>query len=486
MKVSDIKNLIKQELQTGLGTTIKVSDTEILAMINDGYKDIVAKTMSNEVIDSITTISGVDKYSWDGDKVTKIAFSAGALATGGTITYTDSSGLNPRSSQPYDAGYVVHTFTSSGTFTLSKVVNCDYLIVGGGGAGGAAWASGLWEGGGGGAGGVLTGMVNSLALGTYPIVVGDGGSFGDEQGHDSSFNSLTAYGGGRGGSYLANGANGGSGGGCAYSTGHGHGVAGQGHDGFGMIDIQNRGCGGGGASEDGGGDQSIGEAAHGGDGVSSSLSGTPTYYGGGGGGFGYDGWTYYQGVGGQGGGGNSAAVGSASPGYPGTANTGGGGGGAFSSTPVVKIGGNGGSGIVIIRYLCVFDTYGLLKINPQIRGRVSIDDNKPKCWFPWGSKIVIEPVPDDAYPLDLYVSDYPTTELTSDTDIPSCLPLEFHECIIPFSCYCVLFRMKKWGLASYYYNRYLNSVETRYKIYMDRKAEDKKLKRMPDRVRRNR
>ncbi|MEI7957156.1 MAG: hypothetical protein WCJ66_18490, partial [Verrucomicrobiota bacterium] len=34
--------------------------------------------------------------------------------TGGTISYTDSSGLNPRSSPPYALGYVVHTYASTG------------------------------------------------------------------------------------------------------------------------------------------------------------------------------------------------------------------------------------------------------------------------------------------------------------------------------------------------------------------------------------
>ncbi len=34
--------------------------------------------------------------------------------TGGTISYTDSSGLNPRSSPPYALGYVVHAYTAIG------------------------------------------------------------------------------------------------------------------------------------------------------------------------------------------------------------------------------------------------------------------------------------------------------------------------------------------------------------------------------------
>lgn len=61
-------------------------------------------------------------------------------ATGGTITYVDE--------------YVIHTFTSSGTFTpTSGAISCEYLVVGGGGGGG-----GRSRGGGGGAGGLETGV----------------------------------------------------------------------------------------------------------------------------------------------------------------------------------------------------------------------------------------------------------------------------------------------------------------------------------------
>lgn len=74
MKVSDIKNLIKQELQTGLGTTVYFSDEEILNSINDGYKDVTAKTLSDEVIDKFETTAGIDRYQWNGHKITKVVY----------------------------------------------------------------------------------------------------------------------------------------------------------------------------------------------------------------------------------------------------------------------------------------------------------------------------------------------------------------------------------------------------------------------------
>ena len=65
------------------------------------------------------------------------------LATGGTITRVD------KTSNTYS---VIHTFTSSGTFTKTtdKTITGYYLVVAGGGAGGLDDG-----GGGGGAGGLL-------------------------------------------------------------------------------------------------------------------------------------------------------------------------------------------------------------------------------------------------------------------------------------------------------------------------------------------
>lgn len=127
---------------------------------------------------------------------------------------------------------------------------------------------------------------------------------------------------------------------------------------------------------------------------------------------------------------------------------------------------------------------GLIKINPSMLGRVQIDDYSPRFWFTWGDKIIIDPIPDGNYKLALYVSDFPTTELMSDSDELSYIPHEFHECVVYFACYALLVKRKKWNLAKIYYNRYLHSLETRYKIYMDRKSEGRKLQQLPETVRR--
>lgn len=234
-------------------------------------------------------------------------------ATGGTIT--DISGFR------------VHTFTSSGTFTVSggeTPTTVDVLLVGGGGPGGDDL------GGGGGGGGVRQGTA-SVTTGAYAVVVGAGGT--TSTGSPSTAFGLTAHGGGTGGNNgEAGGAGGSGGGGGADSASGGAGTTDEGYAGGRGGPEDEAGGGGGGAGARGGNGSFPGQGGNGGAGRSSSITGTLTYYGGGGGGDGYS----DPGGGGLGGGGDAGSAG--------TANTGGGGGASSSG------GKAGGSGIVIVRY----------------------------------------------------------------------------------------------------------------------------------------
>jgi hypothetical protein len=274
-----------------------------------------------------------------------------AKATGGTITYDQS-------------GYVYHTFTSTGTFTPSQALTCDYLVVAGGGGGGSSGT----QGGGGGAGGLrstvgLTGGGSlpesriSVAATAYTITVGAGGG-ADTNGVDSTFSTVTSVGGGKGGHYSSTtGGNGGSGGGAGAGASGGTGGTGTANQGF--AGGTSPGVNGNHRSGGGGGAGAVGvnagtNAGAGGAGISipelaapTSTGSSLTYAGGGGGAAQSDTATY--GVGGTGGGGRGGFSNSGGSvqqdGVNGTANTGSGGGGR-AATGV----GSGASGIVIIRY----------------------------------------------------------------------------------------------------------------------------------------
>jgi hypothetical protein len=298
------------------------------------------------------------------------------VATGGVITHVGE--------------YRVHRFNSSGTFTISSLrstsIEVEYLVVAGGGGGGTNM------GGGGGGGGFLSGNT-VLTPGSYTVTVGAGGAgapAGTTGGHptvpgsnggNSTFNGLTAIGGGWGGvSYNTQGLgihfgnSGGSGGGSAgYNNngvapgyyGSGAGVSGQGYRGGlqGNAYYSGGGGGAGGAGTDGN------NRPDGGPGKQSGILGKPFYFSGGGGGASYSLSTGgYGGLGGGGGGALGVAPGGTgglvwgeyggggaccswanTPGGNGGANTGGGGGGGAHYNATNK-GGDGGSGIVIVRY----------------------------------------------------------------------------------------------------------------------------------------
>jgi len=289
-----------------------------------------------------------------------------------------------------DVPYKTLQFNTAGdcTWTVPDGVELvDALVVAGGGGGGGGQGhndfggnAARGGGGGGGAGGLRTASATAVtAGGSVAVSVGVGGAGTPtgvakgannsqtlaQNGGDSGFGALAASGGGGGGDAVKmgatgrNGADGGSGGGGAgdmqgitgYDTAGGSGNSGsydpsEGNDGAGQVGGQIASGGGGGAGSAGAANQT------GGSGATSSLTGSVvTYAAGGGGGFG-KGSTGSIGTPGD----SSAGAGGdrdTAPGF-GLANSGSGGGGAGgelgenAANPYA--GGDGGSGIVVVRY----------------------------------------------------------------------------------------------------------------------------------------
>ena len=194
----------------------------------------------------------------------------------------------------------------------------------------------------------------SISPGTqYTITVGAGGS-PNAKGGDSTFATITSVGGGRGPAKntASSALNGGSGGGGPRDGGPGgSGTTGQGFaGGFTGYGAWQGASGGGGAGQVGQVGASNGSpqgeiAGNGGNGLSSSITGSAVTRAGGGGG--YNSGAGAGGNGGAGGGGNggwrAAYAGSGRGSTPGSVNTGSGGGGNQNSAS------SGGSGVVILR-----------------------------------------------------------------------------------------------------------------------------------------
>ena len=305
-------------------------------------------------------------------------------------------------------GYKYHTFTNSGTFTVTAgTTDAEILVVGGGGGGGSHNNGGTDGGGGGGAGGVVLAPSVPLAPGTYNITVGNGGNGGaantsensnpgcrtknapfagksGDNGADSVFGAsspnsikLTGKGGGGGGSgpNAGNQDCGGSGGGAGSGGSPGtNGAAGnQPNQNPGFSGPKSQygnpggnapssplylGAGGGGAGG-GGSNGSSGGPGRGGPGVqlpsawdASAIGyahGQGRYYGGGGSGGTQTTITTSPAPGGDGGGGRGHSQNSGP--NSGAANGSGGGGGSGVPAPNARAAGApGGKGLVVIRY----------------------------------------------------------------------------------------------------------------------------------------
>ena len=257
-----------------------------------------------------------------------------------------------------DGDFVVYEFIDNGTVTVSEHGFIpEALIVGGGGAGGGT------NGGGGGAGGTSLNTIESIYLTatSHPVTVGAGGlgvynRYGTNGGQ-SSIGPIIGIGGGAGMGGPYGGSGGGTGGLPGMDGGCGGGAKGEpttGNEALGGSPSQAGGgfagganfvaagypTGGGGGLGAVGVDATSGNSGAGGAPLSVNITGTAVDYGGGGGGGGNTASPGPGGGAGAGAGSNSGNGASAS-----IANRGSGGGGGGN----VTTGGDGASGVVIIR-----------------------------------------------------------------------------------------------------------------------------------------
>ena len=371
-----------------------ISDINGLTSALNTKQNIITSLTSN--YNSLNINSGLNILSGynfkENDNILKLESSVTSVVTSNywnekSITIIDNNTLKELTNitGTNDFYYAFTSTTGKNSITFVTDTICDVLIVGGGGAGGR------YIGGGGGAGGVVY-VINKKfqANITYTIKVGNGGTSYDIvgkglNGEDSyiklpndnydtfdGFN-LIGYGGGGGGSYNsadsnAVGKNGGSGGGGGelYSGGNLT-IAGQSTQGLtyyskitnayvkggnnGIIAPSNgawAGSGGGGCSLT----ENLTNAGRDGrNGIANDITGVNTYYAAGGGAGINQPGSGAPGLGGLGGGGNGSkdSTNTSKNGVNGTGSGGGGDYEYFGGNPANAIGGNGGSGIVIIR-----------------------------------------------------------------------------------------------------------------------------------------
>jgi hypothetical protein len=347
-----------------LGTTATANTFASTEIYIPNYTSTTSKSVS---IDGVTENNATTSYqtftaglSTLSTAITSVSFGLGA---GNFVQYSTFSlyGLAAVGTTPViapkasggsiynDGTYWYHAFRTSGTFTPQTALTADVLVIAGGGGGGSR-GSGLGGEAGGGAGGFLGFNSQPLTATSYTCTIGAGGAATSTArgatGTDSQFGALTLVKGGGGGANrtVNTGLAGGSGGGGSFNGGAGGAAtSGQGFAGGNGSTTTGNAAGGGGAGA-AAANSTSGPTA-GGIGLNTysswataTITGVSGYYAGGGGGSGVTGSGEPGGTGGGGAGGGSGN------GTAGTINTGGGGGGGNT------VGGDGGSGLLIIRY----------------------------------------------------------------------------------------------------------------------------------------
>jgi len=170
------------------GTNFGTANLEVrFVQSSDSINETVSVTPTSETAATVAVPSSVYSNVSNGNAVTiSVKNDSGGISntvnttaisppTGGTITTSGS--------------FRIHSFTSSGTFTVpsgSTLSNVEYLVVAGGGGGGGSQQG--HQGGGGGAGGLRTSVVGAtsgrgssaesritMAAASYTITVGGGG-----------------------------------------------------------------------------------------------------------------------------------------------------------------------------------------------------------------------------------------------------------------------------------------------------------------------
>lgn len=359
----------------GTATSNTFSNTEfyIPNYTSSNYKSVVIDSVGENNATTAYTGLNAGLYSSNSaiSTITVFPFSGPNWVAGSSFSLYGIADVNttPKSSPKAFGGDIVksdgtywyHAFLASGSFTPQVNLTADVLVVAGGGGGGRC------NGGGGGAGGILGFTSQSLtSLTGYTCTVGSGGAGGTStnaaasSGGDSRFAALTLVkggGGGAGGS-AGNGSNGGSGGGGGGIGGGsgGTGTSGQGNDGYTGAYASQTGGGGGGsgiAASNKNGGYGIGTYSSWLSTVNVGQNISGTYYIAAGGGAGTNfqagGEALVAGVGGNGGGGSGYNQTSLGVPAPALGNTGSGGGGSGGNGDTSN-GGNGASGIIIIRY----------------------------------------------------------------------------------------------------------------------------------------
>lgn len=110
-------------------------------------------------------------------------------------------------------------------------------------------------------------------------------------------------------------------------------------------------------------------------------------------------------------------------------------------------------------YISASSRVGLRECTLKQIGHLNYNGATPQYWARWGQYVVLDPLPGaTTYTLYLYISDYPSIEMSEDTDEPQ-IPAAFHESIVHYALYRYLLRDRKFSMVAPAYANYISGIQ---------------------------
>ncbi len=110
---------------------------------------------------------------------------------------------------------------------------------------------------------------------------------------------------------------------------------------------------------------------------------------------------------------------------------------------------------------------GLIRIHPKQVGHVPINGTSPQYYYIEDGYVGIEPLPDATYSIRLYTLDYPSREMSVNTELPE-LPEEYRPLIIPYALHLAILKEGKVAASQQLYSIFMNEIQ--YHKFMYNKA----------------
>lgn len=132
----------------------------------------------------------------------------------------------------------------------------------------------------------------------------------------------------------------------------------------------------------------------------------------------------------------------------------------------------------------------MLRVSPTVQGHPTATisgsgNGTPFFYFTWGDYVVVDPPMDSAAASAntvAFTSGYPLAALVNAGDMPTALPVEFHESIFEYAKAFAAIKLKRWTDVGLSYNQYISNLQRKRFEYFHKVPDTRVARQVPDSV----